>query len=195
MRIFRWKQASLAKAAHRLVDKAQCTGRRLVIGMGSAHIAPTGKGESSVPTKKIIKAIMEAKKIKENVKNVGSATWRPISILNIDEFRTTMCCWKCHQPIDFLVVNKREKVKEDDDEEEKIVYKRRKSARLKHCPSYAITTDRDKQASRNILLLTLLKYYAKERPQEFNRQKKNEINVRKDVSSLDSAILNPDNCP
>eukprot|EP00210_Caulerpa_lentillifera_P002511 g2408.t1 len=148
MRAFRLKKAALSKASNALIDSAIEPNRRLVLGIGNANFSSSGRGSKSAPTTSLMRAIQEAKRTKELELNKG-ANWSFITILNINEFRTTLICSTCGNPTFQPFVRK-----PNGD--------MRRSSRLRcctHCVSgSSILRDRDVQASRNILELTYLEY-------------------------------------
>jgi hypothetical protein len=60
----------------------------LVLGIGAAGFASGGRGELSAPTSELSKALKRA---------IGSerSKGRQVTVLSVDEFRTTMCCCAC----------------------------------------------------------------------------------------------------
>ena len=66
MRAFRWQRSSLDRTANDFLDSSRVPGRRLVVGIGSGGFPHTGRGEKSVPTKGIIKALFQAKRRRES---------------------------------------------------------------------------------------------------------------------------------
>lgn len=139
MRLYRFKKRSLDLAVRRILEKAKK--RHVVIGIGSASFPSTSKGEQAVPTTSMMKAFIKA----------HYRHHKRVILLNIDEFRTTMCCCACGNVTEA-------KVKADG----------RRSTRLRSCTMCDETTvkvrDRDVQASRNMLWLTQHVYYGAERP-------------------------------
>jgi hypothetical protein len=83
MRLFRLKKKSMSQAVQRLFSAAK--NRPLVIGVGDAGFAPTGRGEKAVPTTALMREIFKAKKRYNN----------RVLVHSINEFRTTMCCCAC----------------------------------------------------------------------------------------------------
>ena len=100
---YRWKQATLSRAAQRLFDAAfedgDCQAREsrtteskhLILGIGSGGFPATRKGERPVPVKGIIREIYKAKKRLELSRGVATS----VTALRIDEFHTTQCCSMC----------------------------------------------------------------------------------------------------
>jgi hypothetical protein len=130
MRLFRWKKQCLDHAVQQIFDKTK--NRDVVIGIGDAKFASTGRGEKAMPTTKITLAFKKA-------------AWRyknKVIFKSIHEFRTTMCCSSCCQvttsPMTSTDV---------------------KSRRLRLCTncnnSGDRVRDRDVQAARNMLWKTI----------------------------------------
>lgn len=159
MRLFRLKKRALDKAVQKVLEA--CGKRDIVIGIGDSKIAPTGKGEKAMPTGRITKVFLKAKRSREHEQ--GSQK-RPkidqtIKFLSINEFRTTLCCCSCGcetQPF----------VKKDGT----------RSCRLRLCQQCnsedGKVRDRDVQAARNMLWLTQHMYFGSERPWYMCRPKK-----------------------
>ena len=166
MRAFRLKKSSLDRAANGLIDSARKAGRRLVVGFGNAQFGWTGRREKSVPVKGIVKALLAAKKRKENerlksremiIEGAGISSFSsPISFFEIDEFRTTVTCCACGSATSAPRVTKPNG-------------RRWPSSRLRFCMPCCSLKDRDVQAARNILRLTRCLYYGLERPMPFRR--------------------------
>lgn len=139
MRLYRFKKRSLDLAVRRILEKAK--DRPIVIGIGSASFPSTSRGEKAVPTTALMKAFIKA----------HYRHHKRVILLNIDEFRTTMCCCACGSVTEG-------KIKADG----------RRSTRLRSCTMCDETTvkvrDRDVQAARNMLWLTQYMYYGVERP-------------------------------
>lgn len=163
MRLFRKKKRSLDHAAHGLLSRAvegQPSGKPLILGVGSATMAATGRGELSAPTSSLNAALRRAvSRIRERGRKV---VWR-----DVWEFRTTMCCCACGAvtaPAQVAWRDARGALVLDPDG----VPKTRPSRRLRSCTSCETTgklRDRDVQAARNILWLTQHEYFGAERPQ------------------------------
>jgi hypothetical protein len=150
MRLFRLKTRSLDKAVQKVFDKAK--GRPIVLGVGDAKFPATGPGEKSMPTTQFVRAILKAKyRYHSRVK-----------LLNIDEFKTTVCCCGCGtetRPAFLPNLNPP-----------------RSSRRLRLCtvcsaPGVKLR-DRDIQAARNILWLTQCKFLGAERPEYLSRPRR-----------------------
>lgn len=88
MRRFRWKKAFMDQRIKQLLRPA-LLGRTLAIGIGDGKFASTGKGELAVPTTAFGVAL---KRVIKMHGLEGRVTLRKIC-----EFRTTMCCHRCHQ--------------------------------------------------------------------------------------------------
>ena len=147
MRLYRLKKRALDKAVQQVVGTSR---RDMVIGIGDARIAPTGRGEKAMPTNQIIKTFLKAQR---------KDTTRKIKLLGVNEFRTTLCCCACGQVTT-----------------PKILANGKRSGRLRlctHCNLEDIKLrDRDVQAARNILWLTQYQYYGCDRPEYLSRPKR-----------------------
>jgi hypothetical protein len=67
--------------------------RPVVFAVGAAGFASTGRGELAAPTSEMARALERGMRRVE-------ATGRKVIRMNIDEFRTTMCCWSsAHTPM------------------------------------------------------------------------------------------------
>lgn len=154
MRAFRLKWSSIDRSVGRLLKSATdgvSKSRPLVIGVGAAGFAPTGKGELAVPTSELIKALRRAI---SRVRRTG----RKVVVVTPDERYTTMKCCACGAITDNVIrgIDDREK----------------RSRRLRRCTSCdhaGKLRDRDVQASRNILWLLMAKYYGLERPDRLSQ--------------------------
>lgn len=157
MRLFRKKRSALDRACHDLIREAvrgEPRERPVLIGVGDASFAPTGRGEMAVPTTMLGVALKRAiKRAREN--------GRHVEMRKIGEFRTTMCCSACG------AVTQPAMVGEGD--------ARRRSRRLRLCTECETTgklRDRDVQAARNMLWLLQHEYYGAARPCHLSREEK-----------------------
>ena len=155
MRMFRFKRSSLDRAVSNLIKTARRgdNSRTIVLGIGDGGFPSTGPGELAAPTAALTRAFVRAKRRHENVE-----------LRKICEFRTTLCCCACGAVTEAPTVV------------DAGTGRQRRSRRVRACRSCAAQTpfklrDRDVQASRNILLLTMLQYYGLERPVELSRKK------------------------
>ena len=156
---YRLRQSSLRLATERLLRCAARDGSRLVIGLGSASVQPGGVGQLSSPTSAIRRTLNESIRAAERqAKDRG--VWRPIEVLNIDEYKTSVSCYRCGSQTTSPHVRKMTKKG----------VKTRASSRLKECDNCGKRVDRDKQGSRNMLDLTIRKYYGIHRPDYLKRQ-------------------------
>jgi hypothetical protein len=161
MRLHRNKKRSLDGACNRLMKAMDGEGP-LVIGIGTAGFAPTGRGELPAPTAELTKAL---KRAIERARARG----RVVVVLQIDEFRTTMCCCACGSVTDRPPVRRR---KEDPDTGEMTMLQDGPSRRLRRCTTCdhaGKLRDRDVQGARNILWLTQAMYYGLPRPSYMRR--------------------------
>lgn len=168
MRLFRKKRRSMDGAMSRLMQLAtqgEHPSRPLVIGVGSAKMAATGRGEMSAPTTALRVALKRA---------IDRARTRGRAVLFYDvwEHRTTVCCCACGCATRPLTVAMRDRqgVQAVGDNG---VGRVRGSRRLRVCTECDPTgkrRDRDVQASRNILWLLQHYYYGAPRPWVMCRQ-------------------------
>ena len=93
-RVHGWKKSSLDRAANRLVQSGVVSNGRVIIGLGKAKVAANGKGEMSVPTCQMKTAIGRAVKC-ANLTAEQNGLDCKISMVGIDEFRTTQRCSRC----------------------------------------------------------------------------------------------------
>jgi hypothetical protein len=140
-RLFRYKRSSLDRLANRLISAGDPR-RPLVLGYGDAGFAPTGRGEKSVPTSAVTRALLRAKRRSK----------RTVVITGVWEFRTTLCCCACGGTTCGATLTSG-----------------RTSRRLRLCThcneSGDKRRDRDVQAARNILWLLQYMYYGADRPE------------------------------
>lgn len=139
MRLYRLKTRSIDNAVQRLFNKAK--GRPIILGVGDAKFPSTGPGEKSMPTTQFVRAILKGKYRYHN----------KVKLLNINEFRTTLCCCACSN----------------------ITSASGRRLRLcTHCiePNDKLR-DRDVSAARNILWLTQCEFLGLERPNYLCRPK------------------------
>jgi hypothetical protein len=171
MSIFRAKRRSLGGAVCRLfsatttdpaTERVFPKDRPMVLSIGAAGFASTGRGELPAPTAELTRALMRAvKREREN--------GREVVTMSLDEFRTTMCCCACGAVTEPARVKRRKRRGRDEGEEvsEEIVETDVKSRRLRCCTSCLPTgklRDRDVQGARNILWLSYAQYFGFERP-------------------------------
>ena len=153
MRTLRRKKACLDRACSAIVRTATAGDmtRDLVIGVGDAGFASTGPGELSAPTSSVTKALRRLKCRRDAVQSRGGGR---TALLSIPEYKTTVCCCACGA--------------ETSCPEVKTAQGMRPSRRLRACTSCDKTRcrlrDRDVQAARNMLWLTLYMFYGLERP-------------------------------
>ena len=161
MRMLRWKRACLDQEAARIIRTATDNDktRNLVIGIGDGGFPCTGPGELPAPTSALTQALRRAKVRRDLQPGAGQTV-----LTSISEIRTTMCCCACGAITHAPAVR---------DPKTGLV---RPSRRLRLCTSCDDTAgklrDRDVQAARNILWLTIYKYYGLERPEYLCRVKK-----------------------
>lgn len=158
MLAWRLKCSSQAKAANYLVQKMSSPHRNTLIGIGHCTVAPTGRGELSVPTKSIYRTLQSTitrhnRNNRNNNRNSGF-----ISSISINEHRTTLLCCDCASVTYSPYVTKNGE--------------RRRSSRLRYCKNCDLARDRDHQASSNILRLTIAKYKGEDRPSYFCYQRR-----------------------
>ena len=155
MRLHRNKKRSLDSACGRFMKAAAGEGP-LVMGIGTGGFAPTGRGELPAPTAELTRAL---KRAIDRVRAKG----RTVIILQIDEFRTTMCCCACGSVTNRPTVRRR---KEDPRTGETTLQDgpSRRLRRCTTCDHAGKLRDRDVQGARNILWLTQAMYYGLPRP-------------------------------
>ena len=159
---YRLCRSSKDRFARKLVTQGDMA-RPLVIGTGDAKFASTGKGEMAVPTSALELAV------ERMVRRLKAS--RSILRLVIDEFRTTYCNPETMLPTTGKLVNNWTK----DEFGNKHLSGQRSSRRLRVCKDNTLAPgqDRDVMAARNILLLTIYKYYGIERPWALSRTTSN----------------------
>ena len=145
MRLYRLKKRSLDTHVNKILQL--CKNRPVVIGLGDATFATSGRGELSVPTCQLGKAFLKAKRRHSSL----------VVLKSISEFGTTKGCCACSQVTT-----------------PKVKANGRTSTRLRLCTSCNETIvklrDRDVQAARNILWLTQHEFFGCERPAYLCRQ-------------------------
>ena len=94
MRRLRWKKAFFDRKFKEILNKTIKNKQKTIIGIGDGDFACTGRGEQSVPTKKVevlLKRFIQVHKIEDLV-----------SIRKINEYNTTKHCHKCHKEMEKL---------------------------------------------------------------------------------------------
>lgn len=153
---FRKRKASLDRAASRLVSAAtsgEPMSRPLVMSIGDAKFSPTGRGEISVPTAALHRALSRAL---DRERSKG----REVVVQMVDEFRTTKCCCACG------AVTAAPQVRARRNRGGAETY--RQSCRLRQCTECEPAgrrRDRDVQAARNILWIGVAQYLGLDRPE------------------------------
>jgi len=122
--------------------------RGIIMGVGNASFAPNGKGETSVPTKGIVKLLIKY------FKSRGIE----FRIVSINEYKTTKCCHMCGNDLDNILDSITSRVIRG----------------LKSCCHCGTETDpvllnRDANAAINILLCLEAKVYGLEWPTHLRR--------------------------
>jgi hypothetical protein len=160
MAMHRGKRRCLDAAVQTLLRRAlsaEPAARPLVVGIGNAGFPSNGpRGELPAPTSELSKAL------KRGIRNIR-ATGRGVTVLTLDEFRTTMCCCACGSVTTPPTVTRRYR----DRRTGEMVIADGPSRRLRCCHTCSNTgklRDRDVQASRNILWLAMAAYYGLPRP-------------------------------
>ena len=160
MRMFRWKRASLDRAANACISPAirgTPITRPLVFAVGAAGFASGGPGELSSPTAQLTRALERGLK---RVERSG----RRVVRLSPDEFRTTMCCCCCGAVTEAPMVWSRATRGSE------AVWRRSRRLRLcTECEPAGKLRDRDVQGARNILKCAVSLYYGLERPAYMRR--------------------------
>lgn len=153
MRMLRRKKSCLDRACLDIVREATGGDKRrdFVLGVGDGGFSSTGKGELPVPTSAWSTALRRMKARRDVLLGHGGGR---TALLTVWEFRTTVCCCGCGAQTTPAVVNTSQG--------------RRPSRRLRACTSCDETRcrlrDRDVNAARNILWLTMYAFYDAERP-------------------------------
>ncbi len=191
MRMMRWKRACLDQEAARIIRAA--TGgdktRNLVIGIGDGGFPCTGPGELPAPTSALTLALRRAK-VRRDLQREGEIRRQGTSrctgqtaLTVIQEDRTTMCCCACGAVTVAPTIRDPKTGRE------------RPSRRLRLCTSCNNTAgklrDRDVQAARNILWLTIYKYYGLERPEYLCRV----VRSKKQTTSEEDSVKKTKRAP
>jgi len=95
MRRFRWKKAFFDHKIKQIIMPSISKNKKVHIGIGDGSFSHTGKGEISVPTTSIknkLKRVVRMMKIEGKV-----------DMSNINEYKTTKCCYKCDSEMHILV--------------------------------------------------------------------------------------------
>lgn len=156
MRMFRAKKASLDRAVNRLmVATRECSGanKQLLFGVGAGGFPSTGRGELPAPTTSLSVAFARGIK-REQLRG------RTVHVFSVDEFRTTRQCAECEGDTEAPIVRRRNR--------DGGAFHGR-SRRLRLCRACGHEEggrlrDRDVQAARNILKLTVALYADQPRP-------------------------------
>lgn len=153
MRLLRRKRSCMDREMARIVQTATRgkKERDFVIGIGNADFSSSSRGELSAPTSGLTTAFRRMKARRDVLMAKGGG--RTV-LLSVWEHRTTISCCACGQPTAAATVRR-------DNRE-------CPSRRLRVCTSCDKThgklRDRDVQAARNILWLTIYMFYGVERP-------------------------------
>lgn len=168
MAMHRGKRRCLDNSVQRLLFTAlddTSENRPLILGIGNAGFPSHGpSGELPAPTSELSKAI---KRGIERVRKTG----RSVTVLTIDEFRTTLCCCACGSRTSAPVVTHRYRHRRTGER----MTANGPSRRLRCCTTCSLTgklRDRDVQASRNILWLTMAQYFGSPRPSYLCRDRR-----------------------
>ena len=92
---FRWKRSWMDRRMKELLEPAYKHGKHILLGMGDGKFACTGKGELSVPTTDLQRALKRMIKILK--------ISRLVKIVSIDEYNTTKCCHECGEVMNHLI--------------------------------------------------------------------------------------------
>lgn len=167
MRMLRWKKSCLDGAIARIVQAATGGDKRrdLVIGIGDGGFPASAPGELSVPTSGVSVAFRRMKCRRDALIASGGGS---TTLQNIGEHRTTVSCCCCGQPTRPAIVSAFAHSRKNEPKPSPPSPATRPSRRLRACTSCNETPgklrDRDVQAARNILWLTILEFYGAERP-------------------------------
>lgn len=162
MRMFRWKRRSMDAACTRLLERGVQAVRReqtLVVADGDATFAATGRGELSVPTATLSRALARAVQRLRERRLVGH-----VEALRVWEHRTTLCCCRCGSATQPATVSCRDARTGETST--------RPSRRLRSCTVCETTgklRDRDVQAARNILQVARCELRGQPRPRHLCR--------------------------
>lgn len=198
MRLYRWKTGSRDRSVQRVIQAARRVAPEahgadgnaappivLIVALGDARFASSGKGEIAVPTTGMERAYVKAKRRLESGQSADPKRRRIIMLIRrMKEFRTTVCCHKCGVPTyaPLCAVRKGDvNCSESEAAPEEATYRRFRSRRLRVCPrcskSHASADrqgcDRDCQAAKNIRMLEERRYYGAKAPWYFNPSEKN----------------------
>lgn len=156
---YRLSRSAKDRFARALVTQGDMR-RPLVLGTGSVKFASTGKGEMAVPTSALEKAVERMV--------LRMRPHRAVLRLAIDEFRTTLCDSETFGPTEGKLVRHWTR---DEETGTSRVDGMRRSHRVRVCTAnpHARGSDRDINAARNILLLTIYKFYGLQRPWPLSR--------------------------
>ena len=140
MRLYRLKKRSLGRAVQEIFKAANK--QPILLGIGDGGFPCTGRGEQAVPTTGLMVEIFKARKRYKN----------KVTVISIDEFRTTMCCCACGAVT-----------------EQPLTTKGVRSRRLRFCSQCNQINgkglrDRDIQAARNMLWLVEMQHLGLPRP-------------------------------
>ena len=156
MRLYRWKRSSQDNAANRIVRCGERT-KPLVLGTGDAKFAATGRGERAVPTTEFDRSLQRAvwAARRPELRKAGAdgvqrrVATRGVFWMTVTEHKTTVTCCnpECRmvsQPVQFW--------RWDGQTCSPTPYD---SRRLRVCTHCCKERDRDVQAARNILCITM----------------------------------------
>lgn len=146
MRRFRWKKGYLDHHMKELLKPVIKKKKPMILGIGDGDFHYTGRGEMAVPTVKLriaLKRVLRVHKIEKRVK-----------VKLVDERNTTKCCHRCHRPMKTLTTPFGFQC-----------------LRYRVCTKCTGTIDkrrnRDVNAAKNILHLTILQTLGLPRPEAF----------------------------
>jgi hypothetical protein len=163
MRMFRWKKSTLDRAVSAVISKAVKdvpTARPLVFSVGNPTFAATGPGELAVPTAALTVAFRRGV---TRQRSYG----RRVVVMSPDEFRTTMCCCGCGAVTQPAIVWSRRR--QGDGGLARVRAQSRRLRSCTQCSAIGKLRDRDIQAARNILWISVNEYYGLERPEYLTR--------------------------
>jgi len=169
MRGYRWKASCLDRAANRLIDASRCSinGQRAMIVIGNANFPSGGKGEKSATVKGMETASCKVRdrRIKEAIDRGRN---NPITIVKVDEFRTTFTCCYCGEfnkaaPFPYSRTQR---------------YPSRRLRLCDHCNGQGDKLiDRDVNGARNILKVVINEYDGLPRPLPLKRHQNTQNKV------------------
>jgi hypothetical protein len=179
MAMWRKKRSYLSKKVNAILEHARRNRQDVVIGYGSAGVAPTGKGELAMPTTGITKAFIRAFR---DIRALGCRAKMEM----IDEFNTTKCCHRCGHEM-----KRTWKMRWNSEESQRWIPERRRmlgltwveNRRIRSChfcerENEPVRRNRDLNAALNILAALEAKLDGRPRPEHLRRSSTNPSKVK-----------------